>query len=67
MFNLISREFNVSYKSVRPAMRTALKSVNNRRKNSGNIGIFKLFENEDSITPKRFIKIITKYYLKQKK
>lgn len=67
IFSLISKEFNVSYKSVRPAMRNALKSVNDYRKKCGSTGIFKLFENEDSITPKNFIKIITRYYIKQKK
>lgn len=67
IFSLVAKEFNVSYSSVRPAMRNALKSVNNYRERNSNIGIFKLFENETTITPKNFIKNITEYYLRQKK
>lgn len=67
IFYLVSEEFNVSFNSVRPAMRNALKSVNDFRIFSKNKGIFKLFENEDFITPKNFIRIITTHYLKQKK
>ena len=67
IFTLISKEFNISYESIRPAMRNALKSVNNCRNMTGDKGIFKLFENEDSITPKIFIRTITTYYLKQKR
>lgn len=67
IFDLVSKDFRVSYGSVRPAMRTALKTVNDLRKKSENKGLFKLFENENSITPKNFIRIITTYYLKQKK
>lgn len=67
IFDLVAEEFKLSYNSVRPAMRNALKSVNDYRNIIGNKGIFKLFENEESITPKNFIRIITTYYLKQKK
>ncbi|MCI9038432.1 MAG: hypothetical protein HFJ29_00895 [Clostridia bacterium] len=67
IYTLIAKEFNISYESIRPAMRNALKSVNNCRNLTGDKRIFKLFENEDSITPKNFIRIITGYYLKQKK
>lgn len=67
IYCLVAEAFNIDYNSVRPAMRNALKTVNNFRNRSGNKGIFKLFENEDSITPKNFIRIITTYYLKQKK
>ncbi len=67
IFELVAEEFKLSYNSVRPAMRNALKSVNDYRNIIGNKGIFKLFENEESITPKNFIRIITTYYLKQKK
>lgn len=67
IFYLVSKQFNVSYNSIRPAMRKALKSANDFRGRSGNIGILKLFENEDSITPKNFIRIITTHYIKQKK
>ncbi len=64
LYNIISEEFNVSYNSIRPAMRYALISVNNYRKLNWNKGIFKLFENEDEITPKNFIRNITIHYLK---
>lgn len=67
IFYLVSEEFNVSFASIRPAMRNALKPVNDFRISSNNKGIFKLFENEDFITPKNFIRNITKHYLKQKK
>lgn len=67
IFSITSKEFNVSYDSVRPAMRTALKSVNAFRDKNGDNGIFKFFENEDCITPKNFIRIITNHYLKHKK
>ena len=67
IFYLVSEEFNVSYNSIRPAMRNALKSVNDFRISSNNKGIFKLFENEDFIRPKNFIRIITNHYLQQKK
>lgn len=67
LFNLISKEFEVSTESVRPAMRNALKSVNKYKDDIGNKGILKLFENEDYITPKNFIRIITDYYLMQQK
>lgn len=67
IYALISVEFKVSYASIRPAMRNALNSVNKFRDSFGNKGIFKLFENEDSITPKNFVKNITTYYLRQKK
>lgn len=67
IFTLIAKEFNISYESIRPAMRNALKSVNNCRNITGDKGIFKLFENEDAITPKNFIRTITTYYLKQKR
>ncbi len=67
LFNLISEEFNVSTESVRPAMRNALNSVNRYRDDIGNKGIFKLFENEDYVTPKNFIRIITDYYLMKSK
>lgn len=66
IYDEIAKEFKVSYKSVRPAMRKALISVKDYRKFKGNQGIFKLFENEDDITPKNFIRIITIHYLKQK-
>ena len=67
IFHLISKDFNVSYNSIRPAIRTALKSVNKCRNSVGNKGIFKLFEFENSITPKNFIRIITTHYLDHKK
>lgn len=67
IFELIAKNFNASYSSVRPAIRNSLKSVNLLRNKIGSNSIFKLFENEDSITPKNFIRIITTYYLKQKK
>lgn len=67
IFDIVANEFNVSYKSIRPAMRNALKSVNNYKMQYGNNGIFKLFENEDTITPKNFIKIITNHYLMKRK
>ena len=62
----VASEFNASYSSIRPAMRNVLKSVNDYRNKKGNTGIFKLFENEDNITPRNFIRIITTHYLKQK-
>ena len=62
----VAKHFNVSYESVRPAMRNVLESVNSRRKLKGNKGFFRLFEDEDFITPKNFIRIITTHYLKQK-
>ena len=67
IFEVVSKHFEVSYGSVRPAMRTALNGVNELREFKKDLGIFKLFENVNSITPKNFIKIITRYYLKQKK
>lgn len=67
IYEKIAKEFNVSYKSVRPAMRNVLTYVRDYRNTKGNSGIFKLFENEDDITPKVFIRIITTHYLKQKK
>ena len=67
IFEQISMNLNISYSSIRPAMRNALKSVNEYRNKIGNNGIFKLFEHVDFITPKKFIQTITSYYLKQKK
>ncbi len=67
IYSLVSVEFKVNFNSVRPAMRNALASVNKTRDKSGNKGIFRLFENEDSITPKNFIRSITTYYLNHKK
>jgi len=67
IYTVISQNLNISYNSVRPAMRNALKSANIARDKNGDKGIFKLFENVDSITPKNFIRIITNHYLKQKK
>lgn len=66
VFELISKEFNVSYSSIRPAIRNSLKSINDFREKNKNIGLLKLFENEDYITPKNFIRVITIYYLNQK-
>ncbi len=66
IFSLIAQDFNVPYSSIRPAMRTALKPVNKYRDSQKNNHIFKLFENEDSITPMQFITIITNHYLNQK-
>lgn len=66
IYSFVGKKFNISYDSVRPAMRRALKSVNDLRNKSKNTGVFKLFENEDNITPKNFIQIITTYYLTQK-
>ena len=66
IYDEITEEFNVSYKSIRPAMRNTLTSVKEYRNFKGNSGFFKLFENENDITPKNFIRIITTHYLKQK-
>lgn len=62
----VAKHFKASIKSIRPAMRKALISVNRTRQNCGNVGYYKLFKNEDFITPKNFIRIITTHYLKQK-
>lgn len=66
IYSFIEKECDVPYDSIRPAMRRALKTVNNLRNKSKNTGVFKLFENENCITPKNFIQIITTYYLKQR-
>ena len=66
IYSFIEEKCKVPYDSIRPAMRRALKPVNSLRNLSNNTGVFKLFENEDYITPKNFIQIITTHYLKQK-
>jgi hypothetical protein len=66
IYILVAKKFDVSYKSVRPAMRNALSSVIDYRNKNKNHGLFKLFENEDDITPKVFIRIITTNYLRKK-
>ncbi len=67
IYSLTSKEFEVSFDSVRPAIRNSLKRANRFRNKCGNTSVLKLFENEDFITPKNFIRIITSYYLKRKK
>lgn len=67
IYTMIAIKFGVSYESVRPAIRNSLKTMNNYRNSINNTGLFKLFENEDFITQKNFIRIITAYYLKRKK
>lgn len=67
IFNLIASDFGTCYNSIRPAMRNALTSVNKSRNSIGNKGVFKLFENEDTITPKNFIRIVTTHFLKYKR
>lgn len=66
VFEMISKEFRIPFESVRPAIRTALKSVRISKQEKKNKGFFCLFETEDDITPKKFIYVITKRYLEKK-
>jgi len=67
IFKLISDFYGVSINSIRPAMRRVLTPTNKAWKQNRDKGIFSLFEMEKSISPKRFIKIITDKYLIHKK
>lgn len=66
IFEMISIEFETSFDAVRSAMRNALIPSVDYHKKNGNIGLFKIFENDD-ITPKNFINIISTKYLENKK
>lgn len=67
IFKIVSEEFNVSFDSIRPAIRNTLISANKFRNTHMTSGLFKLFENEDNITPKNFIRNITTHYIRNKK
>lgn len=67
IYIMISKEYNIPLKSVRPAIHTALKSVRKAKLEKGNKGLFSLFDSDDEITSKKFIQIITKRYLERKK
>jgi len=67
IFEIVSKEYGVSFDSIRPAMRHALIPVNRFKSSHSPKGVFKLFEDEDAITPKNFIKNITIHYIEHKK
>jgi len=63
IYKMTSKKYNVSPISIRSAMRHTLKLFNKYKESLRNKGILTLFEDEDFVTPKVFIKIITDYYL----
>lgn len=66
IFQIVSLKFEISPDSVRSAMRNALTTCVDYKEKNGNIGLFKIFENDD-ITLKNFINIITTKFLENKK
>lgn len=69
IYKIISIKERTSYEATRSAIRRVLEGMKTRRESPSarNSKIFQLFENEDTITPKNFIRIITTYYLQRKK
>lgn len=69
VYKIISIKEKTSCEAIRSAIRRALESMQNYKSSTiaKNTKIFMLFENEEIITPKNFIKIITTYYLQRKK
>lgn len=66
IFQIVSLKFGISPDSVRSAMRIALIPCVEYKEKNGNIGLFKIFEN-DAITLKNFINIISTKFLENKK